>query len=171
MISENCYKNKEIIDLPEIGKLNFKPIPRAYLKVVLISTALTFLVLFGILFVLVFFELAIINTYGNYFYAFLFLLFISIEILNILGFKYRKYLIRKLDVSYRSGLIVNTITTVPFSRIQHVEIEKGPISKLFNLTSLAIYTAGDSSKDLTIKGLREGEALQIKEFIIKSING
>ena len=62
------------------------------------------------------------------------------------------------------------MVTVPFSRIQHVEIDEGMFSRFFKLASLSVYTAGDSSDDLEIKGLSKEQALQIKEFISGKIN-
>lgn len=63
------------------------------------------------------------------------------------------------------------ITTVPFSRIQHVEIDEGPISRLFKLSTLSVFTAGDRSDDLKVKGISKVEAMRIKDFITSQING
>ena len=62
------------------------------------------------------------------------------------------------------------MTTVPFSRIQHVEIDESVFSRLFKLASISVFTAGDSSDDLVIKGLSKEKALQIKEFISTKVN-
>jgi membrane protein YdbS with pleckstrin-like domain len=88
----------------------------------------------------------------------------------ILSFSKRKYALRDKDISYKAGLFTKKTTTVPFSRIQHVETDEKPISRLFGLSSLSVYTAGDSSDDLEIKGIKKGKALQIKEFITTKIN-
>ena len=88
-----------------------------------------------------------------------------------IGFSRRKYVLRDKDVTYKSGVLIKKITTVPFSRIQHVEISEAPISRLFKLASLNVFTAGDSSNDLVIKGIKKEEALKIKEFINLQING
>ncbi|MDG1195895.1 MULTISPECIES: PH domain-containing protein [unclassified Polaribacter] len=82
----------------------------------------------------------------------------------------KKYALRERDISYKSGLLIKKITTVPFSRIQHVEIDEKPISRLFGLASLSVYTAGDSSDDLVVKGLKKEVAIQLKEFIITKID-
>ena len=51
-----------------------------------------------------------------------------------------------------------------------VEIDEKPISRIFGLSSISVYTAGDSSDDLEIKGIKKETALQIKEFISSKIN-
>ena len=76
----------------------------------------------------------------------------------------KKYALRERDISYKSGLLIKKITTVPFSRIQHVEIDEKPISRLFGLASLSVYTAGDSSDDLVVKGLKKEILSQSKNL-------
>ena len=88
----------------------------------------------------------------------------------IIGFSKRKYALRDRDISYKSGILFKSITTVPFIRIQHIEIDESPFSRFFNLAAISIYTAGDSSDDLGIKGVTKKEALEIKEFISQKIN-
>ena len=58
---------------------------------------------------------------------------------------------------------------VPFSRIQHVEIDEGPLERYFSLATLSVYTAGDSGKDLKISGLRIDLAQEIKDYITNYI--
>ena len=79
-------------------------------------------------------------------------------------------MLREKDVTYKSGVLIEKITTVPYSRIQHVEINEAPISRIFKLASLNVFTAGDSSNDLVIKGIKKEEALKIKEFINQQID-
>ena len=80
-------------------------------------------------------------------------------------FNRKKYLINGAYLSYQKGLLVRQIITVPFSRIQHMEIDEGPFERFFKLSTLSIYTAGDSGKDLKISGLKKEEAQEIKELI------
>ncbi len=57
--------------------------------------------------------------------------------------------------------------TIPFNRIQHTEISRGPIERKYELSTLKIYTAGGSTSDLSIPGLEAEEAEQLKEFVAK----
>jgi len=86
-----------------------------------------------------------------------------------LGFPIKSYLMRDKDISYQSGIIFYQNTTVPFNRIQHVEINQGALAKIFKLASLKIYTAGGSASDLSIPGLKPDTAAQLKEFLSKTI--
>ncbi|WP_299715056.1 PH domain-containing protein [uncultured Tenacibaculum sp.] len=169
---ENQFQNNEVINFPDISKITFKSIEKRYLKVALLSAFSYILVIVpGIVF---FLEKVIRKKEEDFpFY----LVYISLTVLVIfyilnivLSFPKRKYVIRDQDITYKSGLITRKMVTVPFSRIQHVEIDEGMFSRFFKLASLSVYTAGDSSDDLEIKGLSKEQALQIKEFISGKIN-
>ena len=73
---------------------------------------------------------------------------------------------REKDIMYTKGLLWATRTSIPFNRIQHVEIKQGPFERIFKLNSLKVFTAGGQTGDLVIPGLNEENALQIKEFIL-----
>jgi membrane protein YdbS with pleckstrin-like domain len=166
------FSNIEVLNLPDISKLTFKRIHKDYLKVLILSI----LIIFSILFLGVFLLATNVEEIGsikyfNYIYILLSVVFGSILIALGIGFSRRKYVLREKDLTYKSGVLIKKITTVPFSRIQHVEINEAPISRIFKLASLNIFTAGDSSNDLVIKGIKKEEALRIKEFINQQING
>jgi len=166
------FENQQIDQLPNVDELLFKNIRKAYLKVVLIHYLLFSGVLLTGFFLLVQYKLQeIFPTYIDGIYIGLLLLFLLILTFLIVGFYRRKFAIRERDISYKSGILIKKITTVPFSRIQHIEVDESPVSRIFSLASISVYTAGDSSDDLEIKGILKTEALQIKEFINQKING
>lgn len=165
------FQNNLITTLPSISKIEFESIHKNYFKVISINFLLLFvpfLVALILLHQLVFEDE--ILAYVTYIYLAFFVVFGYIFLHLVLSFPKKKYAIREKDISYKSGLFIKLLTTVPFSRIQHVEIDEKPISRIFGLSSLSVYTAGDSSDDLEIKGLKRETALQIKEFISRKIN-
>ncbi|MEO6651111.1 MAG: PH domain-containing protein [Ilumatobacteraceae bacterium] len=72
------------------------------------------------------------------------------------------YLVREHDVSFRSGVIGRTVATVPFARVQHVSIDRGPIDRRFGLAALQLSTAGGR---IAVPGLRTEVADQLKELV------
>ena len=56
------------------------------------------------------------------------------------------YEIRENEVDIQFGLIIRKRVLIPMSRIQHVDTEKGPIQRIFNLATLSITTAGSNHK-------------------------
>ncbi|MBU3013028.1 PH domain-containing protein [Polaribacter vadi] len=167
----NYFKNDLVSELPDITKIEFKKIDKSYFKVILINFFLVIgLFLAGLIVLHQFVFPDYLNEYILYLYLLFTFLFLLIFIFEKMSFSKRKYALREKDISYKEGLIVKKLTTVPFSRIQHVETDEKPFSRLFGLSSLSVYTAGDSSDDLVIKGIKKETALQIKEFISIKIN-
>lgn len=75
------------------------------------------------------------------------------------------YSLRDRDILHRKGVLIQTETIVPFNRVQHVSIKRGPLEKYFGLASLNIFTAGGQSSDLEISGLPADRANELKDFI------
>lgn len=168
----STFQNDVIKELPDITGITFQKIDKNYLKVILINTSIIFIpTLIGLIFLINKKLKEEIPEYTTMIYLVYFAVFFLIFFLLIVGFSRRKYALRDKDITYKSGVIIKKITTVPFSRIQHVEIDEKPLSRMFGLASISVYTAGDSSDDLGIKGIRKEEALRIKEFISSKING
>lgn len=167
----DSFQNTEVFSFPEIESIDFKKIEKNYFKVILINVLILFLILFiGASFV-VYKDWLELGQHYIWIFSALILFLIFTVIFEILGFKKRKYAVREKDISYKNGLLYKSLTTVPFNRIQHVEIDQGPISRFFGLATLSVFTAGDSSDDLKIKGLLKEQSLQIKEFITNKIDG
>ena len=97
-------------------------------------------------------------------------LFVLKLVLVILGFPKKGYLLREQDVSYRRGLLIYKLTTIPFNRIQHVEVSQNIIEKSFGLSSVKVFTAGGSVSDLSIPGLLPDKAHQIESFLLSKVS-
>jgi membrane protein YdbS with pleckstrin-like domain len=168
----NSFQNLQVYSFPEVSEITFNSIHKNYLKVIFFNTFLFFLLFFVGLTVAVYFDLfEEISEYVYLFYLGITFVFSSVLLIKFIGFKKRKYAIRDKDISYKCGIFFKSLTTVPFNRIQHIEIDEGPISRFFGLSSLNVFTAGDSSDDLEISGLLQEDALKIKEFISTKIDG
>jgi len=97
----------------------------------------------------------------------------SVALLGILSILYahfsffkKKYALRSKDVLYKRGLFWQKLTIAPFNRVQHVQINQGPVDRAFDLAKLKIFTAGGSSSDLQIPGLNVDEANKLKDYIL-----
>lgn len=88
----------------------------------------------------------------------------------ILGYRKKGYALRERDISYKEGVLWKSHTVIPFNRIQHSEVTQGPIQSVFELSSISIYTAGGGASDLTITGLQQKEAHQIKDFLLQKLS-
>ena len=164
------FENQQVDSdkLPRVEDLNFIPLEKQYLKVVLVSTAIFWafiLVAATIVFFLISDEMApILKT----FIPVLLITFCLLSIyMTILGFHKKGYALRQKDIIFKTGLIWQKEIAIPFKRVQHCEVNQGPIERLFSLSNLHVFTAGGSSSDLSIPGLRPDTAQQLKEYIVK----
>lgn len=88
-----------------------------------------------------------------------------------MGFSQRGFLVRDRDLSVRRGYLVHSLTTVPYSRIQHSEVIQGPMLRMFNLCTLKVYTAGSSGANLQIPGMDPHDAERIRTIINERSQG
>ena len=167
------FKNAQITtELPDIEQLNFLKIHKNYLWILLLNSVIVWMLIFIAYYFFVDKKYAeLYPQYSNYGYIILAVIAIIYNLILIAGFSRRKYALREKDISYSSGILVEKLTTVPFARVQHLEVDQKPISRLFKLASIQIFTAGESNDDLKINGIPKKEALKIKEYITNFING
>jgi len=166
------FENNVIGDnLPNISKIPFKKIHKNYFKVILLNLTLVFSIFLGAVIFINYKKLnKVIPNYTYLLYLGLGVFFLLLLGYFYIGFSRRKYALREKDVSYKSGVLIKSLTTVPFNRIQHIEIDEGFFSRAFKLAAVNIFTAGAAGKDLSIKGISRTEALKIKAFITDKIN-
>jgi membrane protein YdbS with pleckstrin-like domain len=91
-------------------------------------------------------------------------------ILEGLAYDYRGVQLREHDVSARRGLIGRSTISVPFTRVQHVTLERGAFDRLFGLAQVVIFTAGAIAADARVKGLTPERAERLREGIINRSN-
>lgn len=63
------------------------------------------------------------------------------------------------------GWLFHTDTVVPFVRVQHIDVTRGPFDKLFGTASLVVHTAGTHNSIVTLPGLSPERAAEIREAI------
>lgn len=85
-----------------------------------------------------------------------------------IAFPYMTYAVREKDITYQSGWLWKSMTTVPFNRVQHCDIRQGLLDRQFGLAKLTIYTAGGQNTDVEIPGLLPDTAERLKTFILRA---
>lgn len=66
------------------------------------------------------------------------------------------------EVAIRRGRLWRRLVTIPYGRIQYVDLEAGPLLRGFGLASIEVHTASPSSNG-SIPGLPEAEAHALRE--------
>lgn len=73
-----------------------------------------------------------------------------------------------LAVELRYGVLVRQQETVPYFRIQQIDIAQGPLDRLLNLASLQVTTAS-ASGSASLPGIASAEAPQVRaEFLARA---
>lgn len=169
MIDES-FSNQQV-DLENIAqssKLLFELLEKDYLKVSLIISAIFCFALLiggGITFMKL---QGSLNAWQTYLLPTILLLLICfILFMTYMGFHYKSYALRENDIVYQRGYIYRSKTIIPFNRVQHCEVNQGPIDRMFGLSELKIFTAGGSSSDMRIPGLTTETANNLKQFIAR----
>jgi uncharacterized protein len=64
-----------------------------------------------------------------------------------------------------SGHVFYSDVIVPFGRIQHIDVDQGPLQRLYGLATLTVHTAGNHNSTVSLPGLTHDDALTMREAI------
>ena len=67
------------------------------------------------------------------------------------------------------GWLFHTDTVVPFVRVQHLDVTRGPLDKLFGTATLVVHTAGTRNSIVTVPGLAPERAAEIRDIVREHI--
>ncbi len=67
------------------------------------------------------------------------------------------------------GLLWRSDTVVPFGRVQHIDVDQGPIERFFDIATLTLHTAGSHNASVHLPGLNHTIATEIREEIRQHI--
>lgn len=63
------------------------------------------------------------------------------------------------------GWLFHIDTIVPYVRVQHLDVTRGPLDKLFGTATLVVHTAGTRNSIVTVPGLAPDRAAEIRDII------
>jgi hypothetical protein len=166
------FKNETIdtTHLPRFEEVPFSKLDSKYLKVVGINLVLIIgvLILAPIIFSLIKPEL-----FSGRIWLIIGILVPLVSALLIvsavIGFRKKGFAFRDHDVLFRYGILATNTTIIPYNRIQHVSLHEGLVSRYFGLARIEIFTAGGSSSDLEIPGIKKEQAENIKQLLMGKI--
>ncbi len=77
------------------------------------------------------------------------------------------WLIRERDLMIASGVIFRSVMSIPLSRVQHVDVQQGPLERVFGLARVNIYTASGSGADGVIPGIELADAEALRDRLVR----
>jgi membrane protein YdbS with pleckstrin-like domain len=75
------------------------------------------------------------------------------------------YVLREDDLVFRRGILFSRLVAVPYGRMQLIDVNRGPVSRLLGLAELRLVTAAATS-DVTIRGLPEPTAAALRDTLV-----
>ena len=146
--------------LPRLTDDAFVPVDPRYLRVILTGVALTAtIVAIGTVMIAVQTDQKVLPLLIG---GGVLLLLALVSVVRVLEVRRLAYQLREHDLSLRSGAITHRVESLPFSRIQHVNVHRGPIERSLGLATLQVSTAGP---DISIPGLAQVDAERIKLLV------
>lgn len=76
------------------------------------------------------------------------------------------YMLRHDDLVFRKGIMFLRVVSVPYGRMQLVDITRGPLARAFGLSELKLVTAAAASH-VTIPGLAEADAEALRDRLVE----
>ena len=162
----------DISELPDVEANDFIKLERRYLGVMRLRTFIIWLgITAGVLLLTGIFEAEYCWIYLTAGSIPLLLMMINEFLLNK-AFNKRGYIVRERDVVYAKGLIIYKELSIPFGRVQGVEIRQSFLSRLYKLYSIEVLSA-DISGNLKIHGLKKEDVEKIRSYILSQtdLNG
>ena len=162
--NQQIWIDRVMENMRPVDELRYERIDRKYRNVQMILTALGYLLLAGAALFLLLLddcmwciaaECVIMTAFA-----------INMIILRK-AWEYKGYALRECDITYRSGIVFPTTTTVPYVRLQQVSVKQNPVSKIFGLYAVEIVNGAQGMAALTIPGLSEERANRIKDIAIE----
>lgn len=68
----------------------------------------------------------------------------------------------------RYGILFVEERAVPVRRMQHVDLVRGPIERLFGLATLVVFTAGNEGSAFRVPGLSAARAQELRDRIVEA---
>jgi membrane protein YdbS with pleckstrin-like domain len=67
------------------------------------------------------------------------------------------------------GWLFHTDTVVPLVRVQHLDVVRGPLDRMFGTASLVLHTAGTHNSIVTLPGLAPDRAAEMRDIIREQV--
>ena len=81
----------------------------------------------------------------------------------------RGFAFRQKDITFRKGLFIRRVTSIPVSRIQQVTVKQSIFERWLGLYSLVVADGSQGADALTIPGLRSDEAETMRSYLLEQI--
>lgn len=155
---------REVID--PVEDLQYEPIERKYRTVQIVLTMFVYAIFAGIALLLLLLDDCVWCIVAEC--VIVIALAINLVIVRK-AWLFKGYALSEFDISFRSGIVFPSVTTIPFNRLQQISIKQDPVSKLIDLYSVEVVNGAQGLASMIIPGLTKERAEQIKRIVIEKL--
>ncbi len=80
----------------------------------------------------------------------------------LIAYERWRFALREEDLWIRRGILIRSVSVIPYRRLQFVDTEQGPIARIFGLAELVVHTAAPGTSG-RVPGLDADEAEALRE--------
>lgn len=84
--------------------------------------------------------------------------------------KHTRWRLADAGLEVRRGRFWRSETLVPRSRVQHLDLQRGPIERRYGLATLTVHTAGTRTHALSQPGLADADAVALRDALLPEAN-
>lgn len=77
-----------------------------------------------------------------------------------------RYAVNEKGMEIRRGILWRSMISIPKQRVQHTDVEQGPLMRRYKICKLVIHTAGTQHATVSLEGLEHETALKIRDHLI-----
>ena len=140
----------------------------AYIKVQRIAGSIRYGVLSAVFFVLALViglnaeAVHVAAALGGWFFLSI-LMFTHAIIWPRVDYRHRSFVLTERGLEIRRGVFWRSVVNVSRTRVQHTDVNQGPIERSYGLGHLVIHTAGNWSASVRLAGLAHTTALSLRD--------
>ncbi len=87
-------------------------------------------------------------------------------VIGILRWRNTRWCLDDKAFRVQRGVLFKSETLIPRTRVQHLDIERGPIERFFGLATLVLHTAGTRVNALRQHGFRDDDATALRDALV-----
>lgn len=90
--------------------------------------------------------------------------------LGLKQYRYSLWLHDENGLAVRRGRLWQQETRVPATRVQHLDVKRGPLQRRRNLATLVVHTAGTRNSAVTVHNLDADDAERLRDALSRQID-
>ncbi len=85
-------------------------------------------------------------------------------------YRHTRWLLDDDGFALRRGRLWQSETRVPATRVQHLDLKRGPLERRFGLSTLVVHTAGTRNSSVSVQGLDHDDAERLRDHLARQLD-